>query len=113
MKSHILKETIFSIQKVTGASFLRQKNIKQLPKKLLIVGESIFQHISFLAEWAPSILLTLRKSADVAPQEFSDLNEMLICPICQKSLFKDGLDIKCDTGHAFDFKEGIVDLFIE
>ncbi len=113
MKSHILKETIFSIQKISGASFLRHTHLKKLPKRILLAGESFLQRISFFAEWAPSILLTLRKNADTPPKEFSDLHEIVVCPICRGSLFINEQHIACEAGHTFEMEEGILDLFIE
>ena len=113
MKFHILRETVFSVQNISGASFLRQENIKRLPQRILLASENILQRISLLAEWAPSILLTLRKSGMEKLQEYSDLSEILICPVCKSTLFEDGTRVTCDNKHIYNFDEGIIDLFVE
>jgi ubiquinone/menaquinone biosynthesis C-methylase UbiE len=111
MRTHLLRETIFSIDKVSGISFLRQDKIKRIiPLPVLLFIENALQHISFLSEMAPSMLLSLSKSGENKP---IDSNELLICPICYSNLDGGSSEVRCSMGHSFSYKNSILDLYIE
>jgi len=112
MRHHLLATTTFSIERIFGASFLRQKHLKKLPRWILLPIENVLQHATFLAEWAPSILLVLQKTA-ATPSGFADPREILICPRCKAALVSTEQGMVCLQGHAFPFHDGLLDLFVE
>ena len=115
MRNHILRESIFSVERIAGVSFLRQKDLKKLPLQILLALENVLQRIPFFAEWAPSILLTLSKPTAQPEAKISSLEEMLMCPSCQTTFtYTDsGLYAMCENKHSFSCTDGIWDLFVE
>lgn len=118
MQNRILRMTTFTIERVSGLSFLRQEKLKQLPTSVLKAVEHALQHSTFLAEWAPSILLTLSKNSGRPTNAMTQtLEDMLVCPTCYADLSYasagSGPAATCKNGHRYVSVDGIWDFFIE
>ncbi|MDB5237415.1 MAG: hypothetical protein JWL88_517 [Parcubacteria group bacterium] len=113
IRNHLLRTTVFSIERISGLSFLRQERIKKLPVRMLLAIEHALQRCTFLAEWSPSILLSLRKKPDAAHQAIRTLEDMLACPCCLAPLRYASASAMCERGHSFRCTDDIWDFFIE
>ena len=115
MKNHILRETIFSIERTTGGSFFRNRHAKKVPLKILLTIENILQRIQSLAATAPSIMLTLTKKTHAEKDShFTDIESRLVCPECKESFVQISTErLSCGQGHSYEKRDGIWDLFVE
>ena len=115
MKNHILRETIFSIERTSGGSFFRNKQAKKVPLKVLLTIENILQRIQSLAATAPSIMLTLTKKSHTEKEvHFTDIESRLVCPECKGEFVHTSAELlSCAQGHSYEKRDGIWDLFFE
>jgi hypothetical protein len=115
MRNHILKETIFSIERTAGASFFRNKHLKKVPLKVLLTVENMLQRIQYIAGSAPSILLTLTKKSNIQSiATHKTIESLLLCPVCVEAFTEKTSDyLVCENKHVYKNLNGIWDLFIE
>jgi ubiquinone/menaquinone biosynthesis C-methylase UbiE len=110
----ILQNTEFMIEKVFGVSFLRHRIFKQkIPLFILIAAEKMLQRFSFLATWAPSIMIRMAKINTKKHHTYNSIEEMFACPQCQLMLVQKNMSFECINGHAFEVSDGIFDFYIE
>jgi ubiquinone/menaquinone biosynthesis C-methylase UbiE len=114
VRSRLLKNTVFAIDRVAGLSFIRQEKIKKVvPLRILLGIENFLQHVPFIATFAPSVLLTLSKKAPRTENSSADITTILACPVCHDRLEIESTLIRCTQGHTYSTKGRILDLYAE
>ncbi len=111
MRSHLLRQTIFAAQTVHGISFMRHERFKRhLSLQTILIIEKLLQHVPVLAEFAPSIMLSLSKRH---LGDRGDAGPSLVCPRCYGLLAANPEQLSCEEGHRFSSHDQIVDLYVE
>ncbi|MBN1374173.1 methyltransferase domain-containing protein [Candidatus Dojkabacteria bacterium] len=106
-----LSHTKFIISAIRGVSILRSDFIKShLPLWLMLIFERVFQYISSIFLWTPSVFLKLFKGTGDNYYEGSNIKEILVCPRCKGELEFKAESVQClDCKQVYKLWDGVWD----
>jgi SAM-dependent methyltransferase len=112
---NLLNEQGFILKKKQGCSYLRIPFLKKIMSvKALIFFEKILQKILGKTDISPSILLKTELVKDDEKQSYSDIKDIIACPICKSPLlFKENIAICKKCGRKYFKKKNIWDFRVE
>ena len=78
--------------------------------KIFYYLDKFFNKIFFFSKSKkPVWILAIFEKSPYCSRNFDDVENILICPICQKKIYIESECAKCENGHIFRIKDNIVD----